>query len=88
MEPSCRTRFLGGTQTNQMNKSITETRIQKSKIKVWQWREIEDRLNEWLNLTDAGLRLRCGELTAQEIRTVRAVLNAIAGSNVADEPRH
>lgn len=41
------------------------------------------RLREWLNLTDAGLRLRCGELTAQEIRTVRAVLNAIAGANTA-----
>lgn len=47
----------------------------------------DDRLREWLNLTDAGLRLRCGELTAQEIRTVRAVLNAIAGANGRDEPR-
>lgn len=35
------------------------------------------RLQEWHALTDAGLRLRCGEMTAQEIRTVRAVLNAV-----------
>jgi hypothetical protein len=70
-----------------MNKSITEKRIQKSKIKMAQWRETEDRLSEWLNLTDAGLRLRCGELTAQEIRTVRAVLNAIDRANPAGQPR-
>lgn len=35
---------------------------------------------EWHGLTDEGLRLRLGEMTAQEIRTVRAVLNAIAGN--------
>lgn len=34
-------------------------------------------LNDWTALSDSGLRLRCGELSAQEIRTVRAVLNAI-----------
>ncbi len=37
------------------------------------------RLNEWSNITDSEMRLRCGEITAQEIRTVRAVLNAIIG---------
>ena len=36
------------------------------------------RLKEWHALSDQGLRLRCGELTAQEVRTVRAVLNSIA----------
>ena len=40
-------------------------------------RETVARLNEWHYLTDAGLRLRLGEMTAQEIRTVRAVLNAV-----------
>jgi hypothetical protein len=39
--------------------------------------QLRDTLNEWANLTDDGLRLRCGELTAQEIRTVRAVLRAL-----------
>jgi hypothetical protein len=29
----------------------------------------------------AEMRLRCGELKAQEIRTVRAVLNAILANN-------
>lgn len=36
-----------------------------------------NRAEEWGGLTDAELRLRCGELTAQEIRTVRAVIGAI-----------
>lgn len=53
------------------------------------WNPVEDqpdpaethrRAVEWHALTDAGLRLRLGEMTAQEIRTVRAVLNAIVGS--------
>lgn len=39
--------------------------------------ETHRRAIEWHGLTDAGLSLRLGELTAQEIRTVRAVLNAI-----------
>lgn len=39
--------------------------------------ETHRRAVEWHGLTDADLRLRLGELTAQEIRTVRAVLNAI-----------
>lgn len=46
---------------------------------------IEKSLHEWLALTDAGLRLRCGEMTAQEIRTVRAVLKAIASTPEAQE---
>jgi hypothetical protein len=33
---------------------------------------------EWRNLSDDGLKLRCGEMTSQEIRTIRAVLNAFA----------
>lgn len=41
------------------------------------YKKIADRLFEWRNLTDSGMRLHCGEMTAQEIRTVRAVLNAI-----------
>jgi hypothetical protein len=32
---------------------------------------------DWSLLSDEGLRLRCGELTAQEIRTIRAVIKAI-----------
>ena len=31
----------------------------------------------WHSQSDEGLRLHCGELTAQEIRTIRAVLNAV-----------
>jgi hypothetical protein len=31
----------------------------------------------WGELSDSGLRLRCGELTAREIRAIRAVLSSI-----------
>jgi hypothetical protein len=41
----------------------------------------------WRDMPAAEMRLRCGELKAQEIRTVRAVLNAIL-ANAKDEPRH
>lgn len=41
--------------------------------------KVHERAVEWHGLSDAGLRLRLGEMTAQEIRTVRAVLNAIVG---------
>lgn len=37
-----------------------------------------EKLREWISLSDQALRLRCGEMTAQEVRTVRAVLRAIA----------
>lgn len=43
-----------------------------------------NRAEEWGALSDAGLRLRCGELTAQEIRTVRAVINAILDNDKAE----
>lgn len=43
--------------------------------------ETHRRAIEWHGLTDADLRLRLGELNAQEIRTVRAVLNAIVGKS-------
>jgi hypothetical protein len=42
-------------------------------------RQTFDRLNEWIGTTDAQLRWRLGEMTKKEIRTVRAVLNAIKG---------
>lgn len=42
---------------------------------------IEKRAWEWLSLADDGLRLRMGELTAQEIRTCRAMLRAILGTH-------
>ena len=35
------------------------------------------RVMEWASLSDDALRLRCGEMSAQEIRTVRAVLNSM-----------
>lgn len=40
-------------------------------------------ISEWRKLSDDGLRLRCGEMTAQEIRTVRAVLDALTHNDQA-----
>jgi hypothetical protein len=37
------------------------------------------RLREWYGASASELRLRCGELTPQELRLVRAVLNSIVG---------
>ena len=43
--------------------------------------ELQRRVIDWWDQSDEGLRLRCGELTAQEIRTIRAVLTAILPPN-------
>ena len=40
-----------------------------------------NRVEAWGEMSDSDLRLRCGELTAQEIRTVRAVLKQILQPN-------
>jgi len=40
----------------------------------------------WRDMPADEMRLRCGEMTAQEIRTVRAVLNQILPAN-AEEMR-
>ena len=39
--------------------------------------ELNERLIDWRDQSNEGLRLRCGELTSQEIRTIRAVLGDI-----------
>ena len=42
-------------------------------------RETQDRLSGWLQMDAQDIRLRLGECTAQEIRTLKAVLRAIDG---------
>ncbi len=39
--------------------------------------KIQKKVECWRDMPDSEMRQRCGELTAQEIRTVRAVLNNI-----------
>jgi len=39
--------------------------------------QTQRRVIDWRDQSDEGLRLRCGELTSQEIRTIRAVLGDI-----------
>jgi hypothetical protein len=36
----------------------------------------------WLMLSDEDLRLKCGELSAQDIRNIRAVLRGMLGSDI------
>jgi hypothetical protein len=43
--------------------------------------QTQRRVIDWRSQSDEGLRLRCGELSAQEIRTIRAVLAAILPPN-------
>lgn len=43
--------------------------------------QTQRRVIDWRSQSDEGLRLRCGELTSREIRTVRAVLHAILPPN-------
>lgn len=65
-----------GNQARKENEKLRET-INALKRERDEARETVARLQEWHALTAAGLRLRLGELTSQEIRTVRAVLNAV-----------
>jgi len=44
-------------------------------------------VREWRGLSDDAMRLRCGEMTAQEIRTVRAVLDDIIRRSEGGKPR-
>lgn len=41
------------------------------------------RLRDWHQSSAEEMRLRCGELTASEVRSIRAVLNAIVGEQYA-----
>ena len=39
--------------------------------------DLRDRIMKWLTMSDQELRLKIGEASAQEIRTLRAVLRLI-----------
>ena len=43
--------------------------------------EIIETALKWKGMTDSEMRLQAGEMTTQEIRTVRAVLNQILPEN-------
>lgn len=40
-------------------------------------------LDHWHNMSSAQMRLQCGELTAEQIRIVRSILNAIAPPSIS-----
>ena len=51
--------------------------------------KVEKLVRAWRDMPAAEMRLRCGEMTAQEIRTVRSVLNQIIPANAdVDAPAH
>ncbi len=41
------------------------------------------RLEDWRNMSSAQMRLQCGELTAEQIRIVRSILNVIAPPSIS-----
>lgn len=44
-----------------------------------------DIIHKWANMSSSQLRLQCGELTAQEIRSIKAVLNAMLKENIQND---
>ena len=50
--------------------------------RVSKWHGTHARTKKLQRASDAELRLLCGELTAQEVRTIRAVLNFILPNEV------
>lgn len=48
---------------------------------------VASRLREVSEMNNQELRLLCGEMSNQEIRTVRAVLNYIIGKNIGKNDR-
>ena len=60
-----------GAERNAIALQLAESRKDAIEERVWQWR----------SLSDADMRLRMGELTAQEIRNIRACLRSIIGTS-------
>ena len=60
--------------------------LRKWECRVIEWHGTHARTKKLQRASDAELRLLCGELSAQEVRTIRAVLNFIL-PNVAGQPR-
>lgn len=42
---------------------------------------LTSKIREWQSMSDAEMRLRCGELSAQDIRNIKAVLESILPTN-------
>lgn len=42
---------------------------------------LTSKIREWQSMSEAKMRLRCGELSAQDIRNIKAVLEAILPTN-------
>jgi hypothetical protein len=55
-------------------------KLKLSSVEVNEMEAVHSRCWEWLHMSNSELRLRMGELTAQEIRTCRAMLRSIIGS--------
>jgi hypothetical protein len=56
-------------------------KLKLSSVEVDEMEAVHSRCWEWLHMSDSELRLRMGELTAQEIRNCRAMLRPIIGSH-------
>ena len=56
---------------------LNERLIDRQQTLMAESMQTQRRVIDWKSQSDEGLRLRCGELTSQEIRTIRAVLGDI-----------
>ena len=45
-------------------------------------------LDHWRNMSSSQMRLQCGELTAEQIRIVRSILNVIAPPSLSKNPEY
>lgn len=57
-----------------------KTSTREFEDKMTHYYNVALRANKIQNANDSQLRLMCGELTAQEIRSIRAIVNYIKGN--------
>jgi len=57
-----------------------QTSTREFEDKVTRYYNVALRADKIKNASDSQLRLVCGELTAQEIRSIRAIVNYIKGN--------
>ena len=80
-----------GAERNARALELSATRYWELVHSDRRWKERDENEHKtivwnWLLLSDEDLRLKCGELSSQDIRNIRAVLRAMLGSSLT--PRH
>jgi hypothetical protein len=76
-----------GAERNAVALNLAVSRACRSVASGRQQKEAEERKHEtivwnWLLMSDDEYRLKCGELSAQDLRNIRAVLKAMLGTRI------